>query len=126
MGRASSRKLLDVATPPDLLARERIKRWVTEAGLRQKTFGKRIGKDQVWVSRYLAGKHNADLETLQRMAAVFHVTLDALLHEPDASRAPILAPVVRDLAYQPAPTTAATTRDASGISVSSGTGRITA
>jgi len=83
MRRASSRKLQAVATPPDTLARERIKRLVADAGFRQQAFGKRIGKGQVWVSRYLQGKVDADLDTLQRMAAVFGLSLDALLHEPD-------------------------------------------
>ena len=90
-----------MATPPDLLARERIKRWVADAGLRQQTFGRRIGKGQVWVSRYLRGQVDADLETLQRMAALFGVSLAELLYEPDVSQHPLLSKLHEALLVTP-------------------------
>jgi len=71
--------------PPDSLeaiARTRLRAWIKSSGMTQRDLAARIGKEQGWVSRYLAGKFEADLITLQRLAAVFDHTVNALLLMP--------------------------------------------
>lgn len=63
----------------DMRARQRIKNWMETSGITQTMLGDRIGKNQAWMSRYLAGEFDADLPTLQKMAAAFGHTLYALL-----------------------------------------------
>lgn len=41
--------------------------------------GQAIGRNQAWVSRYLGGDIDADLETLEQIARVFGHTLNELL-----------------------------------------------
>src|SRR5262245_13012910 len=62
--------------------RRRIVQWMTMTETSQLVLAERIGKDQPWVSRYLAGQHDPDLPTLERMAAAFGHTLYALLDVP--------------------------------------------
>jgi transcriptional regulator with XRE-family HTH domain len=63
-------------------ARAQIKRWTMSTGISQKMFGERIGRDQVWVSKYLNAQLDTDIETLQQMAQVFGHTLTQLLDFP--------------------------------------------
>jgi transcriptional regulator with XRE-family HTH domain len=70
-------------------ARERIKRWIQTTGMTQLELAERIGRNQEWVSRYLSGKINADMQTLDQMAVVFGHHLIALLDlpkDPDDAR----------------------------------------
>jgi transcriptional regulator with XRE-family HTH domain len=64
------------------MARAQIKRWIISTGITQTTFGDRINRNQVWVSKYLKGEFDTDLETLQQMAQVFRHTLTQLLDFP--------------------------------------------
>lgn len=66
----------------DELARGRIKAWIASTGVTQGNLGERIGRNQAWMSRYLAGEYDADLETLQKIARVFGHSLSALLESP--------------------------------------------
>lgn len=95
--------------PPSLqdTARAQLKRWIGSTGITQAAFGERIGRNQVWVSKYLKGEFDADLETLQQMAQVFRHTLTQLLDFPsDPDEAALitlyraLRPEVRRLAFQ--------------------------
>jgi transcriptional regulator with XRE-family HTH domain len=52
-------------------ARATIKRWMHGTGATQATLAQRIGKTPGWVSRYLLGDYNADLETLRAIAEAF-------------------------------------------------------
>lgn len=73
-----------VPVPPtlDQQARERIKSWVESTGVTQAELAERIGRNQAWMSRYLKGEFDADLTTLERMAATFGFNLSALLNLP--------------------------------------------
>lgn len=66
----------------DQLARERIKAWIASTGVTQGNLAERIGRNQAWMSRYLAAEYDTDLETLQKMARVFGHSLTALLESP--------------------------------------------
>jgi transcriptional regulator with XRE-family HTH domain len=66
----------------DKLARDRIRQWMRMTGVSQDQLAGRLNKTQPWVSRYLGGETDADLETLQRMAALFGHGLHALLDLP--------------------------------------------
>lgn len=74
--------LIPVPLSPDDRARERIKAWILSTGVTQTALGERIGRSQVWMTRYLSGKYDADLETLEKMAAAFGFALTALLDLP--------------------------------------------
>ena len=66
----------------DSRARSRIKHWMSVSQITQVMLAERIGKDQSWLSRYLAGAHDADVQTLARLAAAFGNTLFTLLDIP--------------------------------------------
>jgi transcriptional regulator with XRE-family HTH domain len=66
----------------DKLARDRIRQWMRMTGVNQEQLAAHLEKTQPWVSRYLGGEVDADLETLQRMAAMFGHGLHALLDLP--------------------------------------------
>lgn len=72
------------ATPPtyDDRVRARVRDWINKSGQTQAAVGEAIGKNQAWISRYLSGEVYADLDMLQRIAAVFDHTLFALLDLP--------------------------------------------
>lgn len=91
----------------DELARGRIKAWIAATGVTQGSLGERIGRNQAWMSRYLSGEYDADLETLQAMARVFGHSISALLESPtDPDEAQLveayrgLRPAARALALQ--------------------------
>jgi transcriptional regulator with XRE-family HTH domain len=69
--------------PLDEIARQQIKRWLKSTGLTQTTLSERIGRNQAWMSRYLAAEFDADLETLQKIAMAFGHDLTALLQIPE-------------------------------------------
>ena len=64
------------------LFNQRIKAWIASTGVTQSALAERIGRNQAWMSRYLAGEFAADLETLQKMARAFNHSLAALLESP--------------------------------------------
>ncbi len=66
----------------DQVARDRIKAWIASTGVTQTELAERVGKNQAWMSRYLSGEFDADLETLQKMARTFGHSLSALLDTP--------------------------------------------
>ena len=66
----------------DELARKQIKSWIDATGITQTALAERIGRNQAWMSRYLKGEFDADLETLQRMTRVFGHELTAALNVP--------------------------------------------
>ncbi len=74
-------------------ARLQIKKWIRSTGITQTLFADQIGRNQAWLSRYLAGEiASADLETLQRMARVFDHSLASLLMLPsDPEEAAVIA-----------------------------------
>lgn len=73
-------------TSLDTLARQQIVTWMRATGITQVALGQRIGRNQAWVSRYLGGEFDADLDALQRMADVFGHTLWSLLGNLPADR----------------------------------------
>lgn len=85
--------------PPSLqdTARTQIKRWITSTGITQAAFGERIGRNQVWVSKYLKGEFDTDLETLHQMAQVFRHTLTQLLDFPSDPEEEALITLYRTL-----------------------------
>jgi transcriptional regulator with XRE-family HTH domain len=72
------------ALPPSLdeFARRQIKRWLHATHTSQTQLAIVIGRNGPWMSRYLAGEYNADLETLRRIALVFGHTVGTLLTMP--------------------------------------------
>jgi transcriptional regulator with XRE-family HTH domain len=66
----------------DDVARARILAWLRASGKTQADLGRDIGRNQSWMSRYLDGEFDADLDTLQRIAFAFDHTLTALLNVP--------------------------------------------
>jgi transcriptional regulator with XRE-family HTH domain len=74
--------LIPVPLSLDQLARDRIKSWVASTGVTQTELAERIGRNQAWMSRYLKGEFDADLDTLQKIAACFGFSLIALLDLP--------------------------------------------
>jgi len=75
---------LKVVPTLDEQARERIKEWLQAWGYTQTELCARIGKNQAWMTRYLRGKFNADLETLQKIARAFgHPGINALFDLPE-------------------------------------------
>jgi len=74
------------------MARERIRAWIASTGVTQTALAERIGRTQAWMSRYLGGDLDADLETLQKLARAFGQPLGALL---DAPTDPVEARVVQ-------------------------------
>lgn len=66
----------------DETARSQIRRWIDTTGLTQTQLATAIGRNQAWMSRYLAGEFDADLTTLEQMAGVFSHTIAELLLVP--------------------------------------------
>lgn len=70
-------------TPPrpslDAQARARINAWIASHTITQEKLGQMIGRNQAWMSRYLSGKIEADLTTLEKIAQAFGHEISALL-----------------------------------------------
>lgn len=82
---------LEPTMPPglDAIARSQIKRWLESTGVTQTSLAEQIGRNQAWMSRYLAAEFDADLDTLDRIAATFNHSVAALLNvpqDPDEAR----------------------------------------
>jgi transcriptional regulator with XRE-family HTH domain len=69
-------------TPLDEVVRLKILSWVRDSKVTQATLAAHIGRDQVWMSRYLRGAVGADLETIRRMVQAFGHNLSAVLESP--------------------------------------------
>jgi transcriptional regulator with XRE-family HTH domain len=67
----------------DDIARARVAQWLAGSKMTQTALADLIGRNQAWMSRYLDGEFDTDLETLERMAAAFGHSLFELL---DASQ----------------------------------------
>jgi transcriptional regulator with XRE-family HTH domain len=65
----------------DEVARKRIDRWRRSSRMTQAALASKIGRNPVWISRYLDNAYDADLDTLATMAAAFGRTLTELLGE---------------------------------------------
>jgi transcriptional regulator with XRE-family HTH domain len=63
--------------------RETILRWIKTTGITQDQVAKAIARSPMWLSRYLRGYYDTDLDTLDRLARVFNHSLAALLSVPD-------------------------------------------
>lgn len=73
----------DVPPPTlDEQARSRLRAWIVATGVTQAALAEQIGRTQAWMSRYLSGEIDADLETLNKLARAFDHTLTALLDLP--------------------------------------------
>jgi transcriptional regulator with XRE-family HTH domain len=73
------------------IARAKIKHWIASTGITQTQICEQIGRNQPWLSRYLAGGIDADVDTLAKMARVFEQNLFALLSIPaDPDEAAVL------------------------------------
>lgn len=66
----------------DDIARSQIKKWILATGITQVALAERVGRNQAWMSRYLGGAFDADLETLQKIAQVFGHSLTSMLEVP--------------------------------------------
>jgi transcriptional regulator with XRE-family HTH domain len=66
----------------DALARQQIRQWLQSTGITQVNLAEQIGRNQAWMSRYLAGDFDADLETLRKIAQVFGHNLATLFNIP--------------------------------------------
>jgi transcriptional regulator with XRE-family HTH domain len=76
----------------DEVARGQIRKWIQSTGITQTNLAERIGRNQAWMSRYLAGDYDADLETLQKIALVFGHSLSTMLELPkDPEEAALLS-----------------------------------
>ena len=95
--------IVDGVTPPapiltnppiDERVRRHVKQWLAMSGMSQAVLAQRINKDQAWVSRYLRGEHDADLATVERLAAAFGhniaTLLDVVPDERDAAAVEML------------------------------------
>jgi transcriptional regulator with XRE-family HTH domain len=73
-------------------ARAQIRRWIHSTGITQTALGERIKRNQAWMSRYLGGDIDADLDTLQQIAEVFGHNLTQMLDVPtDPDEAALIA-----------------------------------
>ena len=63
------------------LARHRIRLWARASGRTQTDIARVIGRSQVWVSQYLSGGQDADIDDLCKLARVFGHTLTVLFEE---------------------------------------------
>jgi transcriptional regulator with XRE-family HTH domain len=62
--------------------RRTLRRLMRQQGRTQATVAAQVGRNQPWISRYFSGRFNADLGTLERIAAVFDQSLAGLLSMP--------------------------------------------
>lgn len=74
----------------DEQVRVRVKAWQA-AQMSQAEFGRRIGRNDSWVSRYFDGNHDADLDTIARMCeATGHTIYEVLDALPPADEGDVL------------------------------------
>lgn len=91
----------------DERARTRVKEWLSGSGTTQTALADAIGRNQAWMSRYLDGEFDTDLDTLTKLASAFQHSLFELLDlsATDEERALLrffraLKPETRALAIQ--------------------------
>lgn len=73
----------------DDAVRTQVKRWLESTATTQTALAAQIGRNEPWMSRYLSGEFNADLDTLKKIAEAFDHTLAALFQapqDPDVAR----------------------------------------
>lgn len=78
-----------MSKPLQSLARSRLRMWLQSDGRSQTNVAASIGRNQEWVSRFLTGKLDADVDTLQQLAAIFGHSLASLLQvavDPDEAK----------------------------------------
>lgn len=74
----------------DEQVRARVKAWQS-AQMSQADFGRRIGRNDSWVSRYFDGNHDADLDTIARMCeATGHTIFEVLDAMPPADEGEVI------------------------------------
>lgn len=79
-------------TPLQDRARQRVKDLMAARDLAQRDVGDHIGRSAAWMSKFLGGTLDADIDTLQRLARVFRLTLCQLIEmPPDADELLLLA-----------------------------------
>jgi transcriptional regulator with XRE-family HTH domain len=69
----------------DEIARNKIRLWIVGSGLTQVEIATRVGRTPGWLSRYLKGEFDADLEQLKKFTLAFKVPFFALFEEPGSS-----------------------------------------
>lgn len=75
----------------DDVVRQRIKAWMAGKNVNRTQLGEAAGYNQPWATRYLEGEHNADLDTLGRIATFLGQPLSALFDQPpDPAEAELL------------------------------------
>lgn len=76
----------------DEQARDRLRAW-QKAQMKQAELGRRIGRDDVWISRYFDGRYyDADLDTLKKMAdACGHTLFELFDVLPDDEEGKLIA-----------------------------------
>jgi len=75
----------------DDAARGRVTRWLAASQMTQTALAERIGRNQAWMSRYLDGEFDTDLETLDRLAQAFgHTIFELLDTSADATEAEVI------------------------------------
>lgn len=75
----------------DEQVRQRVRAWVS-AQMSQAEFGRRIGRNDSWVSRYFDENHDADLDTVARMAeACGHTIFELLDATPPADEGEVIS-----------------------------------
>ncbi len=74
--------LVPMAQTLQELARTQIKQWISSTGITQTDLASRMNRNQAWMSRYLSGDIDADLDTLHQMAQVFGHTIASLVNMP--------------------------------------------
>lgn len=66
----------------DEIARGKIVQWLSASQMTQTALADKVGRNQAWMSRYLDGEFDTDLETLEKLATAFDHTLFELLDTP--------------------------------------------
>lgn len=79
-------------SPLAALVRSRIRTYLRDLPSRptQQAIGDALGRTQTWVSQYLSGRHDIDLDTLAKLADFLHLDLVSLFrdHGPRHTLAP--------------------------------------
>jgi transcriptional regulator with XRE-family HTH domain len=69
----------------DDAARSKVAQWLSVSKMTQTALAETIGRNQAWMSRYLDGEFDTDLETLEKIATAFNHSLFELLDTPQNS-----------------------------------------
>lgn len=63
----------------DETARAKVAQWLQTSKMTQTALAEGIGRNQAWMSRYLDGEFDTDLDTLEKLATAFNHSLFELL-----------------------------------------------